>query len=92
MEWKQQMATLKGSKADGFSFTDTNLTWNPDQVKTACNLGSKWFKQFQIQTSSSNDPTSQKYYQPGGTCSGVTNKLTGHMTNKGSDPSGLSRW
>eukprot|EP00978_Attheya_sp_CCMP212_P001215 scaffold2544_cov43-Attheya_sp.AAC.3 len=26
MEWKQQMATLKESKVDGFSFTETNLT------------------------------------------------------------------
>eukprot|EP00978_Attheya_sp_CCMP212_P031849 scaffold121956_cov25-Attheya_sp.AAC.2 len=42
MEWKQQMATLKESKVDGFSFTETNLTWNPEPVKTACNLGNKW--------------------------------------------------
>eukprot|EP00978_Attheya_sp_CCMP212_P033265 scaffold133477_cov48-Attheya_sp.AAC.1 len=92
MEWKQQMATPKESKADGFSFTETNLTWNPEQVKTERNLGNEWFKQFRFQTSSSNDPTSRKYYQPGGTCSGVTNKLTGRITNQGSDPSGLGRW
>ena len=92
MEWKQQMATLKESKVDGFSFTETNLKWTPEQVKTARNLGNKWFKQFRMHTSSSNDPTSRKYYQPGGTCSGVTNKLTGRITNQGSDPSGLGRW
>eukprot|EP00978_Attheya_sp_CCMP212_P000995 scaffold2061_cov62-Attheya_sp.AAC.4 len=92
MEWKQQMVTLKESKVDRFSFTKMNLTWNPEQVKTSRNLGNEWFKQFRLQTSSSNDPTSRKYYQPGGTCSGVTNKLTGRITNQGSDPSGLGRW
>ena len=73
IEWRTQMKELKERQVDGFSFTETNLKWTPEQIKTARNLGRHWFKQFSLQTSSSNDPTTRKAYQPGGTCTGITN-------------------
>eukprot|EP00978_Attheya_sp_CCMP212_P047368 scaffold421331_cov114-Attheya_sp.AAC.2 len=70
IEWRTQMRALKEAQVDGFSFTETNLKWTPEQTKAARNLGKYWFKQFSLQqTSSSNDPTTRKAYQPGGTCS-----------------------
>ena len=92
MEWRTQMHTLHEAKVDGFSFTETNLRWTPEQTQEARQCGRHWFKQFRVQPSSSNDPTTRASYQPGGTCSGVTNKLAGRITHQGSDPSGLGRW
>eukprot|EP00978_Attheya_sp_CCMP212_P024070 scaffold75064_cov55-Attheya_sp.AAC.2 len=86
------MRALKELQVDGFSFTDTNLKWTPEQTRAAQNLGKYWFKQFSLQTSSSNDPTIRKAYQPGGTCTGITNNLAGRITKQGSDPSGMGRW
>jgi hypothetical protein len=92
IEWRTQMKALKELQVDGFSFTETNLKWTPEQTKAARNLGKYWFKQFSLQTSSSNDPTTRKAYQPGGTCTGITNNLAGRITKQGSDPSGMGRW
>ena len=92
IEWRTQMKELKERQVDGFSFTETNLKWTPEQIKAARNLGKYWFKQFSLQTSSSNDPTTRKAYQPGGTCTGITNNLAGRITKQGSDPSGMGRW
>jgi hypothetical protein len=92
MEWRTQMNTLQEAKIDGFSFTETNLRWTPEQTQAARQCGRYWFKQFRLQSSSSNDPTTRASYQPGGTCTGVTNKLAGRITHQGSDPSELGRW
>eukprot|EP00978_Attheya_sp_CCMP212_P004587 scaffold10016_cov54-Attheya_sp.AAC.9 len=80
------MATLHESKVDGFSFTETNLVIRTqEQVQSSAQkMGRNWFKQLRLQTSSSNDPTSQTYYQLGRTCSSA------HQGS--SDPSGLDRW
>eukprot|EP00978_Attheya_sp_CCMP212_P007208 scaffold16728_cov60-Attheya_sp.AAC.1 len=86
------MQSLKYAQVDGFSFTETNLWWTPEQTQTARALGSKWFRQLSLVTSSSNDPTTRKAYQPGGTCTGVMNNLAGRITTQGSDPSELGRW
>jgi hypothetical protein len=86
------MQALKDAQVDGFSFAETNLRWTPEQTQTARSLGRKWFRQFRLATSSSNDPTTRKAYQPGGTCTGVINNLAGRITTQGSDPSGLGRW
>ncbi len=86
------MKELKDRQVDGFSFTENNRQWTPEQIKAARNLGKYWFKQFSLQTSLSNDPTTRKAYQPGGTCTGVINNLAGRITTQGSDPSGLGRW
>ena len=92
MEWRTQMKILHEAHVDGFSFTETNLVWTPEQMQKARILGRYWFKQFRLNTSSSNDPTTRKSYQPGGTCTGIMNKLAGRITKQGSDPSGLGRW
>ena len=92
IEWKDQMKTLQDLKVDGFSFTETNLIWTPEQIRKARKLGGDRFKQFRLITSASNDPTSRPSYQPGGTCTGVTNKLSGRIIEEGNDPSGLGRW
>jgi hypothetical protein len=92
IDWKQKMQALKDAQVDGFSFAETNLRWTPEQTQTARSLGRKWFRQFRLATSSSNDPTTRKAYQPGGTCTGVMNNLAGRITTQGSDPSGLGRW
>ena len=72
MEWRTQMKTLHEAKVDGFSFTETKLRWTPEHTQAARQCGRHWFEQFQLQTSSSNDPTTRASYQPGGTCSGAT--------------------
>ena len=92
MEWRTQMRVLQEMQVDGFSFTETNLRWTPEQTKAARTIGRYWFKQIRLQTSASNDPTTRKSYQPGGTCTGITNKLAGRITQQGKDPSGLGRW
>jgi hypothetical protein len=92
LDWKEKLKFLQEAKVDCFNFTETNLRWTPEQIQMASRLGRKWFKQFSLTTSSSNDPTTRKAYQPGGTCTGITNNLVGRLTTKGSDPSGLGRW
>ena len=86
------MQALKDAQVDGFSFAETNLRWTPEQTQTARSLGRKWFRQFRLATLSSNDPTTREAYQPGGTCTGITNNLAGRITKQGSDPSGMGRW
>jgi hypothetical protein len=71
---------------------ETNLVWTPEQTQKARTLGRYWFKQFRLNTSSSNDLTTKASYQPGGTCTGIMNKMAGQITKQGSDPSGLGRW
>jgi hypothetical protein len=92
MEWRTQLQFLKESKVDGFSFTETNIRWTPEQNQKARTWGRRWFKQFRFQTSSSNNPTTRKSYQPGGTCTGIINQLAGNVTTQGCDPSGMGRW
>lgn len=92
MQWKMILAALHERQVDGFSIIEPNLNWTPENTHTARALGRKWFKSFRINTVSSNDPTTRKYYQPGGICSGVANSMAGRTTSQGSDPSGLGRW
>eukprot|EP00978_Attheya_sp_CCMP212_P004375 scaffold9520_cov45-Attheya_sp.AAC.4 len=35
IEWRTQMRALKELQVDGFSFTETNLKWTPEQIKEA---------------------------------------------------------
>ena len=39
MEWRTQMNTLHEAKVDGFSFTETNLRWTPEQTQAARQCG-----------------------------------------------------
>eukprot|EP00978_Attheya_sp_CCMP212_P000637 scaffold1245_cov31-Attheya_sp.AAC.3 len=83
------MQALQDAQVDGFSFTETNLWWTLEQTQTARALGRKWFQQLSLATSSSNDPTTRKAYQPGGTCTGVMKNLAGRVTTQGCDPSAI---
>jgi hypothetical protein len=92
MAWKMILAELHKLQVDGFSITEPNLNWTPENTHRAQTLGRNWFKAFRLNTVSSNDPTTRKYYQPGGICTGIANSMAGRTTKQGSDPSGLGRW
>jgi hypothetical protein len=92
MAWKMILSELHKLQVDGFSITEPNLNWTPENTYRAQTLGRNWFKAFRLNTVSSNDPTTRKYYQPGGICTGIANSLAGRTTKQGSDPSGLGRW
>eukprot|EP00957_Ditylum_brightwellii_P106055 8089522-Ditylum_brightwellii.AAC.1 len=53
-------------------------------------MGRKLFKNFTLVTSCSDNLA--QYYQQGGTCIGITNRLTGRIINSDCNPSGLGKW
>jgi hypothetical protein len=81
----------KTHNIDALSLTVTNLNWNPKLHQIACSLAQKHVNSCHI-TTSSNDGPCMGNYQPGGTATAVFGNLTGRISSKITDSSGMGRW
>eukprot|EP00957_Ditylum_brightwellii_P150251 11442314-Ditylum_brightwellii.AAC.1 len=84
------MEEMQSKEVDIWGWAETNVKWTKEMENKAKYMGGKIFKQFTIVTSCSDDPAT--YHQQGGTCTGVTNQMSGQIIEKNCDPSGLGRW
>eukprot|EP00957_Ditylum_brightwellii_P090341 6879810-Ditylum_brightwellii.AAC.1 len=69
------MEEMKEKQVDLWEWVETNINWTKNMISKAKYYGRKIFKNLTLFTSKSDDPAD--YYQQGGTCLGVTDKLTG---------------
>eukprot|EP00957_Ditylum_brightwellii_P104078 7929342-Ditylum_brightwellii.AAC.1 len=84
------MEEMKEREVDIWGWSETNVTWMPNLVSNTNFKGRKLFNKFKLITSSSNNPAG--FYQQGGTCMGITNKMTGRIIKADADTSGLGHW
>eukprot|EP00957_Ditylum_brightwellii_P000838 66535-Ditylum_brightwellii.AAC.1 len=66
---------MQSKEVDIWGWAETNIKWAKEMESKAKHMGGKIFKNFTIVTSCSDGPA--KYHQQGGTCTGVTNQLSG---------------
>lgn len=94
-DWTKSAQYLNKNEIDIISYTETNIKWTDAlkvEARNHLKLKTKsYYNHSIISTSNSNDPYGS-YFQPGGTCTIVTNNLTGRVIKDISDPSGLGRW
>eukprot|EP00957_Ditylum_brightwellii_P142551 10860691-Ditylum_brightwellii.AAC.1 len=86
----EYMEKINEPKVDIWGWAEININWIPHMVSKAKQRGNQIFDNFTFVASSSNDPAG--FYQQGGTCIGVTNKMTGQIIEADHDNSRLGCW
>eukprot|EP00957_Ditylum_brightwellii_P034794 2637133-Ditylum_brightwellii.AAC.1 len=81
---------MKDREVDIWGWMETNVNWTPNLTNNTAYKGQELFNNFKLITSSSNDLTG--FYQQGGACMGITNKMTGRIRAADKDTSGLGCW
>ena len=82
---------MKSINADILLFPETNIAWNQYDVQKLAQEYRRNTFQFSRQISSNSTHTYDSPYQPGGTCSIITNNLVGRYHSSMSDLE-LGRW
>jgi hypothetical protein len=76
LSWTTSCLEMQKSKVDIFGTTETNINWNTKIRNEARSKCQQHYQTVQMRKSSSIEPTKTSY-QPGGTATTITNKLTG---------------
>eukprot|EP00957_Ditylum_brightwellii_P012957 979214-Ditylum_brightwellii.AAC.1 len=84
------MEEMKDREVDIWRWMETNVNWTPNLINNTTYKGQKLFNNIKLITSSSDDLAG--FYQQGGTCMGITNKMTGRIITADKDTSGLGCW
>ena len=90
-EYQLCLENMKSISADILLFPETNLAWNRYDIQQLAHQYRQNTFQFSRQISSNSKHTYETPYQPGGTCSIITNKLVGRFHSSTTDPE-LGRW
>jgi hypothetical protein len=91
LTWTTSCLHLQKSKVDIFGTTETNINWNnkiQDEARSQCQ---QHYQSALINTASSIEHTKTSY-QPGGTATVLTNKLTGRSTKTIQDGGQVSNY
>eukprot|EP00957_Ditylum_brightwellii_P073334 5573137-Ditylum_brightwellii.AAC.1 len=83
------MEEMRSKDVDIWGWAETSIKWNKEMESKAQYMGRKLFKNFTLVTSCSDNPA--QYYQQGGTCIRITNRLTCQIINSDCNPSMLGR-
>ena len=89
--WKEGIQQLHKWKVGLATLVETNTHWNQLNINAATLTAKGITKQVKINTSGSIEPT-ENDFQPGGTACVALSKITGRITTKINDKSGLGRW
>jgi hypothetical protein len=91
LQWTIASEKIQQLQIDICGFTETNLKWDPTMITAARQIGQKFGKICNINTSSNSDPCKNKY-QPGGTATVVKDRTSGRISSKINDPTKMGRW
>jgi hypothetical protein len=92
LDFYEILQSMKDHDIDIFGFSETNLnTLQPEVRKRLEDISQEFYGNSILATSTSTRPT-RTAYQPGGTCTGISQELCGRYQASGSDPHGLGRW
>eukprot|EP00957_Ditylum_brightwellii_P173907 13239477-Ditylum_brightwellii.AAC.1 len=87
---KSYLDAIHEHEVDIWGWSETNIKWTPNMISKNKCLSNKCFDNFTLTSSLSDDPAEHK--QQGGTCVGVSNKITGRIIAMDNDFRGLGRW
>lgn len=90
-DFQNSVQVLHKWGVDIMAYSETNLRWRQDDSNNIKTLLKPNYRECTISTSNSTEH-SNSYYQQGGTCTILTNSLTGRVFENLSDTSGLGRW
>jgi hypothetical protein len=90
-DWSAACKHIAQFQIDACGVTETNLKWNMKLALKARQLCQKHTKTCNMSTSCNNEPC-RTNYQPGGTATIIIDKVSGRISNKIVDSSGMGRW
>ena len=92
VDFRYLCQVLFSNDVDIFGLSETGLDWKQHEPRIKCRqIMDDFWQHARLVTSTSNVPC-DSFTQFGGTCTGVTGKWSGRISEQGMDSHGLGRW